>query len=111
MALKTSLSFQFLDFENVYFRIENIKFLDKTQVRAMLSAYLTQEAAQRQSNPISQKLVTINYDMNSSDNLYVQFYNAVKATEEYSGAIDVFEENIIENSSNEQQPVEKEENQ
>ena len=88
MALIKSDEFHNLEIQDAYFRIENIRFINKTQVRASIAMYLTQDAASQFKRPVREQIITIEYDMNSLDNLYVQFYNAVKQTEEFSSAID-----------------------
>ena len=88
MALIKNDEFHNLQIQNAYFRIENIRFITKIQVNAIVAMYLTQEAAAQYKRPVKEMTISIEYDMNSGDNLYVQFYNAVKATEGFSTAID-----------------------
>ena len=88
MALVKNDEFHNLSIQDAYFRIENVKFVSKTQVRATVSMYLTHDAAIQCKRPVREQMVTIEYDMNSSDNVYVQLYRAVKETEEFSSAVD-----------------------
>lgn len=77
-------------FESAYYRITSVNVDKGGGARASVDVFSSKEDAdaKRQAFPDADNVI-FQYDLNSSDNVWVQAYKAMKADPAFVGAIDV----------------------